>query len=310
MAEYIYFTNEEKLRAGQTSLVDLLQSQGETLKRCGSEYVWGSGSDKVNIRDNLWFHHYEQVGGNTIDFVRKFYNKDYDEALQFILGNEAGQIIQPKPRKPKVPFKLPNANDTMRRVESYLLDTRKIDREVYNFFVRNKMIYESEELHKEKYLYHNAIFVGYDMEGTPKHAHKRGLGKDSTFKGNVDSSEPEYSFHWFGTDNELYLFEAPIDMLSYISLNKDNWKEHSYAASCSVSDKVLFQCLKDNPNIKKVFLCLDNDEAGHKADKRISDKLFVQGIESEILVPHCKDWNEDLKKSFESEETECQTLHL
>ena len=48
-------------------------------------------------------------------------------------------------------------------------------------------------------------------------------------------------------------------------MHKENWQEYSYAASCSVSDRVLFQCLKDNPNIKNVFLCFDNDEAGRNA---------------------------------------------
>lgn len=52
--------------------------------------------------------------------------------------------------------------------------------------------------------------------------------------------------------------------------------------------------LKDNPNIRQVVLCLDSDEPGQTAAKRIADKLFVQGIASEILVPVHKDWNEDL----------------
>lgn len=72
------------------------------------------------------------------------------------------------------------------------------------------------------------------------------------------------------------------------------WRKHSYAASCSVSDRVLFQMLKDNPNIRQVVLCLDSDEPGQTAAKRIADKLFVQGTASEILVPVHKDWNEDL----------------
>ena len=63
--------------------------------------------------------------------------------------------------------------------------------------------------------------------------------------------------------------------------------------------------LKDNPNLQEVFLCLDNDEAGHKAAKRISDKLFLKGIKSTILVPNGKDWSEDLLSmradKFESE---------
>lgn len=72
------------------------------------------------------------------------------------------------------------------------------------------------------------------------------------------------------------------------------WKSHSYAASCSVSDRVLFQCLKDNPNIKNVFLCFDNDKAGQTANKRIADKLNSMNIQNEILILNHKDWNEDL----------------
>ena len=138
------------------------------------------------------------------------------------------------------------------------------------------------------------MFVGYDTNGIPRHAHKRGTGSESTYKGNSPSGVPEYSFHWHGRSPYVCLFEAPIDMLSFISMHKKHWKEHSYAAACSVSDRVLFQMLEDNPNLKEVFLCLDNDEAGHKAAKRISDKLFVRGVKTHILTPTGKDWNEDL----------------
>ena len=166
------------------------------------------------------------------------------------------------------------------------------------------MIYESAE-------YHNAIFVGYDKNGKAVHAHKRGTGSESSYKGNVASGIPENSFHWTGKSDKLYLFEAPIDMLSFISMNKDGWRDHSYAACCGVADRVLFQMLSDNPNIKTVCLCLDNDEAGHKANKRISDKLFTQGFQTEILVPSHKDWNEDLLYPEESEdEDQCPELQL
>ena len=98
-------------------------------------------------------------------------------------------------------------------------------------------------------------------------------------------------------------------MLSFISLHKENWRNHSYAAACCVGDQVLFQMLKANSNIDTVCLCMDNDAAGQAANKRISDKLFIQDIKREILVPEFKDWNEDLLCD-EQEETECQTLQL
>ena len=219
-----------------------------------------------------------------------------------LLNNCGGQIITSPPiEKSHKPFELSPRNDRMSRVFSYLLLTRGIDKDVLFEFVRKKMIYESA-------YYHNAVFVGYDSNGKPRHAHKRGTVTSNSYKGNVAGSQPEYSFHFNGTSDKIFLFEAPIDMLSYISMHKENWQEHSYAASCSVSDRVLFQCLKDNPNIKNVFLCFDNDEAGQTANKHIADKLNSMNIKSEILIPIHKDWNEDILNGERTDEICRQVL--
>ena len=301
---YIHFTDEQKQQARQTDLAELLRRQGETLKRSGSELEWRDGSQKVTIRGNLWFHQYDQKGGDAIDFVRRFYHKSYAEAVEYLLGNSSGALVTlPPVQKAAKTFELPQRNDNMRRVFAYLLHQRGIDRDVLYAFVRKGMVYESAE-------HHNAVFVGFDANGQPRHAHKRGSGSQSAYKGNVSGSLPEYSFHWLGKGDRLYLFEAPIDLLSFISLHREHWREHSYAAACSVSDRVLFQCLQENPNIREVFLCLDNDEAGQAANKRISEKLSLQNIQHEILVPAHKDWNEDLLFSEEMEAEPCRTLSL
>lgn len=302
MLEYINFTKEQKKQARQTNIASLLIRQGEILKKSGSEYYWLDGSQKVTIRGNLWYHQYEQKGGDAVDFVRRFYNKNYVEAVQFLLNESHGQIITSMPiEKENKSFKLPPRNDRMNRVFSYLLLTRGIDKDVLYEFVRRKMIYESSD-------FHNAIFVGYDLSGKPTHAHKRGTVKNNHFKGNVAGSKPEYSFHYFGKGENLFLFEAPIDMLSYISMHKVNYKNNNYAASCSVSDRVLFQCLKDNPNIKKVYLCFDNDSAGQTANKRISEKLNKMNINNEIVIPTHKDWNDDLLFLNKGDEQQCQQV--
>lgn len=306
MSTYIYFTDEQKEQARRTDLADLLRRQGERLKRSGTEYEWKDGSAKVTIRGNLWFHQYEEVGGDAIDFVRRFYNKNYPEAVEYLLDGCGGTLITSPPVIKEVkPFELPPANDKMNRVFAYLTRTRGIDAEVLQTFADRRMIYESEK-------YHNAVFVGYDKDGTARHAHKRGTGQTSTYKGNVDSSQPEYSFHWNGTSRYICLFEAPVDMLSFISMRKENWKKHSYASCCGVSDHVLWQTLDDNPNIGYVYLCLDSDEPGQAAAHRISRKLSEKGIQSKILVPVRKDWNEDLLyENAESEDEEpCQALVL
>lgn len=299
ISNYIHFTKEQREQARQTDLANFLIGQGEKVKKSGSEYEWLDGSQKVTIRGHLWYHQYEQKGGDVVDFVRRFYNKDYAEAVQMLLNNGGSQIITSPPiEKEHKPFKLPPRNDRMSRVFSYLLLTRGIDKDVLFEFVRKKMIYESA-------YYHNAVFVGYDSSGKPRHAHKRGTVTSNPYKGNAAGSQPEYSFHFNGTSDKIFLFEAPIDMLSFISMHKDNWKNHSYAASCSVSDRVLFQCLKDNPNIKNVYLCFDNDEAGQTANKRIAEKLNSMNIQNEILVPKYKDWNEDLTFSEKGDEPIC-----
>lgn len=303
---YINFTKEQKIKAHQTDLVSLLKSQGETVKRSGSEYEWKDGSQKVTIRGNLWFHQYDRVGGDAIEFVRRFYNKSYVEAMEYLLGNGSGTLITSPPIiKEKKPFELPSLYRNMDRVKNYLHYIRGIDEDVIDAFSGENMIHESDD-------YHNAIFVGFDKTGIPRHANKRGIGKNSAFKGNAPNSQPEYSFHWNGRSKYIFLFEAPIDMLSFISMNKHNWENHSYAASCSVSDRVLFQCIKDNPHIEKVYICFDNDEPGQAAAYRIGKKLSDMGIQSEILVPIHKDWNEDLTLSLKESEVEnqCQGLVL
>lgn len=305
---FVCFTDEQKEQARRTNLVELLRSQGETVKRSGSEYEWKTGSQKVTIRDNLWFHQYERVGGDAIDFVRRFYNKSYPEAVEYLLDNSSGGLITAPPAvKEKKAFELPKPYCNMDRVKNYLRYVRGIDEDIIAIFADENMIYESAD-------YHNAVFVGFDKNSIPRHANKRGIGRGSTFKGNAESSMDEFAFHRIGKGKSFYLFEAPIDMLSFISMHKENWKNHSYAASCSVSDRVLFQCLNDYPHIEKVYLCLDNDEPGQTAADRISTKLFAFGIESEILIPIHKDWNEDLLTTEENEkigdETQCPVLQL
>lgn len=292
MSTYIHYTEEEKERARQIDIADLLRRQGETVKRSGSELEWKYGSQKVTIRGNLWYHQYEQVGGDAIDFVRRFYNKTYPEAMEYLLGGGYDRISPSLPVKPtdreSKPLVLPPRNDNMRRVYAYLLKQRNIDRDVLNHFAHEGLIYEDAK-------YHNVVFLGKDGDGAVRHVHKRGSGTESSYKGNETGSEPEYSFHHIGESNRLYAFEAPIDMLSYISMHKDGWKQHSYVALCSVADRAIFYTLKQHPQLNEVILCLDSDDPGQSASQRIAEKLVASGYPCEIEIPQGKDWNDDLR---------------
>lgn len=311
MSEFVYFTPQEKEAARNADITEMLERQGERLKRSGSEYEWGEGSERVTIRGNLWYHQYEQKGGNAVSFVQKFMDKTYVEAMKFILGDGAGEVKQAEPKqakaKEKRQFEPPALAEEPRKAYAYLNVRRGIPKDVLVPFFKKKLIGETKK-------YANVAFMGYDIGGNLKHVNLRTTYANSTFKGNAPGCTPEYSFHCAGKSEKLYLFEAPIDMLSFIAMKGDSWQDHSYAACCGVSDKVLFQMLKENLNIKKVFLCLDNDWAGRAAEYRIAKKLKENGVEFNIKIPKGKDWNEDLLTTKEqailrnTEVNECREL--
>lgn len=102
MSKYISFTKEQREQARRTDLAQFLISHSEKVKRSGSEYEWLDGSQKVTIRGHLWYHQYEQKGGDAVDFVRRFYNKDYAEAVEMLLNGSSGQIIISPPINLKI----------------------------------------------------------------------------------------------------------------------------------------------------------------------------------------------------------------
>ena len=112
----------------------------------------------------------------------------------------------------------------------------------------------------------------------------------------MDSSNADYSFNYVGKSDKLFVFEAPIDMLAYISLYKKNWEEHSYVALCSTAECAAVRMLKSYPNLKHVYLCLDHDSAGIEGAYRLADILHEMGDYSVWrAMPTHKDWDEDLK---------------
>ncbi len=295
----IRFTEEQKRRANEADLVNLLERCGQQVKKKGSQYVWKDKDRDVSIKDNLWYHHYEQTGGNTVGFVMKFFHLPYPEALKFILDEDV-QTITAKPvyKAPDKPFRLPEKNNDMKRAFAYLVKTRGINCDLVKAFADAGLIYESAK-------YHNVVFAGTDKDGIPRHAHKRTTASKEVWRANEPGSDNRYTFNWRGKSDRAYLFEAPIDMLSYITMYCPLWSDDSFIAACSVSDKALKQFLEDRPDIKQVYICFDNDPPGQKAAAGIRQRLSDMGISCEILVPALKDWNEDLLNSGQEE---CESL--
>ncbi len=295
---YIHFTEEQKLRACEVDLVEFLRHQGEKLIRSGPEYRLAS-DHSVTVQGNEWYDHATEQGGGPISFVQQFYNLSYPEAITCLLGGEQGTVYAPASKqeeKPKKEFALPSAGREMRRMYAYLLKHRLLDRNVVNAFVRAGLLYESCEKFKDRE-YHNAVFVGKDENGVPRHAHKRSLNSlGKAFRINVEGSDPRCSFHYTGTSNRLYVFEAPIDLMSFLSRYPRGWQEHSFVALCGTSEHAMLWMLEQNPGIRSVCLCLDHDQAGIEASGRLAELLHEHGYDDVgMLQSEYKDWNEDLK---------------
>ena len=243
MSTYIHFTEEQKQRAASVDLEEFLRCRGEKLLASGREKRLAR-DHSVTIRGNEWYDHAEERGGHAVSFVQRFYHLSYPEAVTMLLGGELGTVYpsaEERVEEPPKPFVLPAPNSNMRRVYAYLVKHRNIDRSVVAHFAREKLLYEDAD-------YHNAVFVGTDEDGVPRHAHKRSANSfGKAFRLNVEGCDPHHSFHHIGTDGSLYVFEAPIDMLSYITLHPEGWQSHSYVACCGTSIQPVLKLLERQP---------------------------------------------------------------
>ena len=193
-------------------------------------------------------------------------------------------------KEEKKEFRLPQANTNMHRVYAYLIKQRFISADIITHFAKQHTLYEDKN-------HHNAVFVGLNEKGMPKQAHKRSTNSvGSTFRITCSGSDTRYSFAHFGEDERLYIFEAPIDMLSFLTLYPKEWQKHSYIAMNGVYENAVLTALKNHSNLSEVILCVDNDEGGIEAVDRLRDILNENGYSNvKRLAPPYKDWNEVLK---------------
>ena len=297
---YIPFTDEQKVLANSVNLEEFLRMRGEKLERVGREhkliYYDSSGKhDSITLRGSTWFDHKNQVGGGAIKFMQEFYDMDFQTAVQELLG----QTITPLSHAPSKAvvheektkeFKLPEANSNMHRVFAYLIKQRFISPDIISHFAKQHTLYEDKQ-------HHNAVFVGLDENGVPRQASKRSTNSfGKTFRITCEGSDTRYSFSHFGKLEKLFVFEAPIDMLSYLTLHPENWQQHSYIAMNGVYENAVLTALKNHSNINEIVLCVDNDEGGIEAVDRLRDILTENGYPNvKWLAPKFKDWNEILK---------------
>ena len=274
------YTQEQIDRANQVNLEQFLRSQGEQIVKSGNEYRW-KRHDSLTIKGNKWFRHSQSKGGYPVEFVMEFFAKSFPEAVFLLIGEEPTN--NSTEAAPSADFKLPPRNRYAEKMTSYL-SQRKIPDELIQEFYKEGLIYEDVNRH-------NIVFVGKDEAGIPRYAHCKGTA--DAFRMDVLGSDKSHNFAYRSDGKSLFVFEAPIDLMSFIALYPKEWKTRNYLSLGGVGAKALDGFLSERKDIETIYICTDSDKAGNDAASRLL-KSIPEHMTVIRLIPCDKDWNEVL----------------
>ncbi len=290
------FTNEQIQIANSVSILEYAKQHFD-VKRVGtnSYKIEGYGGLHINSVTNKWNCFSQGKGGGPIQFIMFTENKSWVESVKQLLGLTISNNVRSYKKDIRQDEEdirgeliLPEKNNTYKHMIAYLIQTRGIDKDIVYKFIHDKKLYEDK--HK------NCVFVGYDKDGAAKYAGLRGTNTNiEKFRGEVKNSDKAYSFNFLNqSSDKLYAFESPIELMSYMSINKDF--NHNAISLAGVSDIALKNFLKDNNNIDTIRFCLNNDQAGKEATENLVEK-YKCDYNIEFEYPCLEDFNEDLSFS-------------
>ncbi|MGN0438179.1 MAG: DUF3991 domain-containing protein [Lachnospiraceae bacterium] len=297
------FTDEQIERANRVDVVEYARSTGLEIEKSGSWYkAKHMGGLYFNKNANTWHWETQDCGGKgCISLCMKLEGIEWKDAVRRLINEEMAAIRHPDEwvpaEEPKREFVLPEKADNYRHVYAYLCKTRGIEKSVVDMAVKQGLLYENTQK--------SCVFVGKDAEGNPRHASVRSTNTEGkVFKQDVPGSQKMYSFSLSGDSGVLNVFEAPIDVLSYMSLQKLHGIESrdSYLSLGGVSDKALEYFLSIHDNIHSIRICSDHDEAGEGCASRIYNK-YKDEYKVTRHRPNQKDFNEDLVHYRQQEQT-------
>ena len=276
------YTQEQIDRANQVDLKQFLCSHGEQVTKSGNEYRW-KRHDSLTIRGNKWFRHSQSKGGYPVEFIMEFFGKTFPEAVFLLIGEAPAH--NGAAAAPSADFRLPPRSRYAAAAMAYLRQ-RNIPEELIQEFCKEGLIYEDAQ-------HHNIVFVGKDETGIPRYAHCKGT--EGSFRMDVQGSDKAHNFAYRSDGKSLFVFEAPIDLMSFIALYPNDWKMRNYLSLGGVGAKALEGFLSERKDIETVYICTDSDKAGNDAVNRLLESI-PESMTVIRLIPCKKDWNEVLKQ--------------
>lgn len=150
-------------------------------------------------KDGLgWYQGSTDEKGNNVDFLMKHCGvNNKSEAIRMLLDYAhitPSATIHNVPKEDNIPkeLKLPPKADKYSHMYAYLINTRKIDKNIVYLFSKNKMLYEDNN--------NNVVFVGYDENNKACYGAVRRI--DTKYK------QQGYSVDKFLTENPELVIKA------------------------------------------------------------------------------------------------------
>lgn len=224
-----------KAQAKSLSILDIAQQLGMEMKRDShKEYRWKEhDSFVIDTHKNTWHWYSRGTYGDTINLVQEIRQVSYSDAMKFL---ETGQFPEAKPiEETRQPFRyrLASYEQPFKEARTYLKEIRGLSDDTINFFLDKGVIAQAKRRDRDgftedvlifKYLDKNQNIVGASLQGLspyPERYEGKGYLKQIMYQ-----SEGIAGLNVaIGSPKRLVVAEAPIDLMSYYEVHKDQLED-------------------------------------------------------------------------------------
>ena len=336
-----------KETAKNLSIISVAEQLGMELKRTGSySYTWTEhDSFVIDARKNDFHWNSRSEFGDVIQLVQTIQGVTYKEAMHFLETGEFKKVDLAAQIGPKEPFRYSlerYEHPDFKASRSYLRDQRGLSDDTIDFFLSQGSMTEAtrkkgdyfEPVIVFKYKDNTGFLAGASLQGVVEnrvHYPERGRLKQI-----MRNSDGQLGFSVdIGKPKRLVFAEAPIDLMSYYELHKDNLQDVRLVAMDGVKEGIISRrfmelyaemngkayqvdqntvkaletvvnttdYFKDGQHQDMITLAVDNDAAGQNFITRLQEK----GIPVQIAIPPIiqidqekEDWNDFLKRGNEA----------
>lgn len=245
------------------------------------------------------------IAGNILTLLMKLHSYTFKQAVEALTGRSS--LIIPKREVVEERRQQDTTSFVRRKFEEFLqkcgggvnyLTRRGLTPETLKYFkvkaAPREAFFPLYFLEGEKYKAATAIRYFFTSWGERRRLFLKGCPKRGGYSLFTPQKQPPIHF---GT---LYLFESPVDALSYAQLS--GTPPGLYMSFCGRFGwtflRQLIALLQKNA-VRRVVIAVDNDKQGEEYKRQLSKalgNLILKGrrLELSTATPQGKDWNEDL----------------